>query len=283
MSGLDESDGRFACRVNLGLQFDTFILMTAAQQENLDVLGYAVVENVLDAEMLREVRDRVEELYEAEGENAGSEFRKEEGSRRLANLLDKGVIFQRLVAMLQVLELVRHVLGERFKLSSFNARSANPHSNEAQPLHCDAAALPDPQGFWVCNTIWLLDDFTLENGATRIIPGSQNWRQLPQEALADPIAAHPQEKLLTAPAGSVVVMNTHAWHGGTANRTGHHRRALHAFYCRFDKPQQQYQKRLLRPETQAQLSPELRNLLALDDPLNDELSAREQRASGFLK
>jgi ectoine hydroxylase-related dioxygenase (phytanoyl-CoA dioxygenase family) len=106
---------------------------------------------------------------------------------------------------------------------------------------------------------------------------------LPQEALADPLAPHPEEKLLLAPAGSVVVMNTHAWHGGTANRTGAPRRALHAFYCRSDKPQQQYQKRLLRLETQARLSPELRRLLALDDPKNDELSASGSGASGFLK
>jgi ectoine hydroxylase-related dioxygenase (phytanoyl-CoA dioxygenase family) len=78
-------------------------------------------------------------------------------------------------------------------------------------------------------------------------------------------------------------MNTHAWHGGTANQSSAPRRALHAFYCRFDKPQQQYQKRLLRPETQAQLSPELRALLALDDPLNDKLSSSGSNASGFLK
>jgi len=257
--------------------------MNAQEREALDRLGYVVVEKFFDAAMLEEVRSRVEELYEAEGENAGSEFRKEEGSRRLANLVDKGEIFQRLIAAPRILELVRHVLGERFKLSSFNARSANPYSSEAQPLHCDAAALPDDHGYWVCNTIWLLDDFTPANGATRVVPGSQNWKELPQEALADPVAPHPQEVLLTAPAGSVVVMNTHAWHGGTANRTAHHRRALHAFYCRSDKPQQQYQKRLLRPETQAQLTPDVRQLLALDDPLNDELSSAEQRASGFLK
>jgi ectoine hydroxylase-related dioxygenase (phytanoyl-CoA dioxygenase family) len=257
--------------------------MTAAEGENLNTLGYVVVDKFLNADTLDQVRNRVEALYEAEGENAGSEFRKEPGSRRLANLVDKGEIFQRLIAMPRILELAGHVLGDRFKLSSFNARSANPHSSEAQPLHCDAAALPDDGGFWVCNTIWLLDDFTPENGATRVIPGSHKWGKLPQQELADPVAAHPREVLVTAPAGSVVIMNTHAWHGGTANRTANHRRALHAFYCRFDKPQQQYQKRLLHPETQAQLSPQLRYLLALDDPLNDELSASEQKASGFLK
>lgn len=257
--------------------------MLTTDFETLDRAGYVLVEDVLSPKLLREVRDRVEQLYESEGENAGSEFRKEPGARRLANLVEKGEIFGRLVVMPQILERVRHVLGDHFKLSSFNARSANPFSQEAQPLHCDAAALPDERGFWVCNTIWLLDDFTLENGATRVIPGSQRWGKLPQEVLQNPAAPHVSEVLVLGKAGSVVVMNTHAWHGGTANRTAHHRRALHAFYCRNDKPQQQYQKRLLRSETQARLSPELRKLLALDDALNDQLSSTEQKASGFLK
>ena len=257
--------------------------MTAAELDKLDRFGYVLVEDVLHKEVLETVRNRVEELYDLEGENAGSEFRKEPGARRLANLMDKGEIFQQLIAMPDILELVGHILGPQFKLSSFNARSANPYSAEAQPLHCDAGALPDEKGFWVCNTIWLLDDFTPENGATRVIPGSQNWRKLPQDVLSNPAEPHPDEVLVLGQAGSVVVMNTHAWHGGTANCTAHHRRALHGFYCRNDKPQQQYQKRLLRPETQARLSPELRRLLALDDPMNDQLSSPEQKASGFLK
>jgi ectoine hydroxylase-related dioxygenase (phytanoyl-CoA dioxygenase family) len=257
--------------------------MTAAERAALDTSGYVVLERFLSPALLEQVRTRVEELHEHEGENAGAEFRKEPGSRRLANLVDKGEIFEQLIAMPEILERVGHVLGQNFKLSSFNARSADPHSNEPQPLHCDAGALPDEQGYWVCNTIWLLDDFTSENGATRVVPGSHNWKRLPQEALADPLAPHPEEQLLLAPAGSVVVMNTHAWHGGTANHTAQPRRALHAFYCRSDKPQQQYQKRLLRRETQARLSPELRRLLALDDPRNDELSAAGSGASGFLK
>src|SRR5438270_8798941 len=131
--------------------------MTAAERDNLDTLGYAVLPGILDSDTLAEVRDRVEELYAAEGENAGSEFRKEPGSRRLANLVDKGEIFERLITTPMILELVGHVLGDRFKLSSFNARSTNPYCSEAQPLHCDAGALPDEKGYWVCNTIWLLD------------------------------------------------------------------------------------------------------------------------------
>ncbi len=257
--------------------------MTEQEQRELDGQGYVVLERFLEPDFLRRLRDRTEELYAQEGADAGQEFRREPYARRLANLVDKGDVFETLIAIPRVLQLVGHVLGPKFKLSSLNARSADPFSPEAQPLHCDAGALPDEKGFWVCNTIWLLDDFTAENGPTRIVPGSQLWRQFPQNALSDPAAPHPDEVHVLAPAGSVVVMNTHAWHGGTENRTAQPRRALHAFYCRWDKPQQQYQKKLLRHETQQRLSKNLRELLALDDPLNDELCQQSTGMSGFMK
>ncbi len=258
-------------------------MMDAEQWRRLDELGWVSLPGVMDAAFLEEARDAVEQLWEEEGENAGAEFRKEPGARRLANLVDKGEVFEKVVSHPIVLEAVRRVLGEDFKLSSLNARSTDPMWPEAQPLHCDAGALPDESGYSICNTIWLLDDFTAENGATRIVPGSHRWARLPQEALADTQAAHPDEVLALGCAGDVVVMNTHAWHGGTANRTGRPRRALHAFFTRGDKPQQQYQKKLLRAETQARLSPELRRILALDDPRNDELSSRMTGMSGFLR
>jgi ectoine hydroxylase-related dioxygenase (phytanoyl-CoA dioxygenase family) len=251
--------------------------------QQLDKQGWAALPGVMDDALLHEIRARVEQLWEEEGADAGAEFRTEPGARRLANLMDKGEVFERVVSNPRVLEAVRHVLGEDFKLSSLNARSTDPWSPECQPLHCDAGAVADESGFWVCNTIWLLDDFTPANGATRIVPGSQHRRKLPQQELADPQAPHPEEILVLGEAGTVVAMNTHAWHGGTANRTGQPRRALHAFYTRWDKPQQQYQKALLRPETQARLSPDLRRILALDDPRNDEVSSKITGMSGFLR
>ncbi len=72
--------------------------MTAAEREDLDRQGYVVLQNFLYEQTLDRVRERVEELYALEGENAGSEFRKEPGSRRLANLVDKGEVFQELIA-----------------------------------------------------------------------------------------------------------------------------------------------------------------------------------------
>jgi len=143
--------------------------------------------------------------------------------------------------------------------------------------------LMDGSGFRVCNTIWLLDDFTPENGATRAVPGSHRWMQRPQAVLEDPNATHPEEVLVTGKAGDVVIMNSHTWHGGTTNHTDRPRRALHCLYVRGDVPQQQYQKKLLRPDTQARVAPGVRRILALDDVRNDELCASGVQLSGFMK
>jgi ectoine hydroxylase-related dioxygenase (phytanoyl-CoA dioxygenase family) len=192
-------------------------------------------------------------------------------------------VFRRAILLADVLAYVRQVLGPDIKLSSLNARSADPMSEGGQPLHVDMGGVPDERGYWVCNTVWMLDDFTPDNGATRMIPGSHKWGTRPQDVLADPLATHPDEVLLRGRAGSIAVMNSHLWHGGTANRTTAPRLAMHAFYCRRDKPQQQYQKVLLRPETQASLTADERQILALDDALNDELSANVTVRSGFMK
>jgi hypothetical protein len=255
-------------------------MLTPSQRQCLEEDGYLHLPGLMPPELLSALQRRIAELFAEEGERSGSEFKQEPGARRLANLVNKGRVFEEAILNSRVLDAVGAVLGSRFKLSSLNARSANPHSESDQPLHCDSGAIADELGYSVCNSIWMLDDFTAENGATRMVPGSHHWRKLPQP---DFYAPHPGQQLVLGKAGDVVVMNAHMWHGGTANRTAAPRCAMHVYYTRWDQPQQQYQKRLLGAEVQARLSPEARRILALDDPLNDELSSTGSGKSGFMK
>ena len=255
-------------------------MLTETDRRELDEQGYLIQPGLMDDHLLAALRRRMAELFAEEGAASGSEFKQEPGARRLANLVNKGAVFEQVILTPRILECMAHVLGPRFKLSSLNARSANPHGDAGQPLHVDSAAIADDQGYWVCNSVWMLDDFTPENGATRVVPGSHRWRRLPPAGLVDP---YPGELLVTGKAGTVVVMNSHLWHGGTANRTAAPRLAMHAYYTRWDKPQQQYQKAGLSPRVQAGLSPEARHLLALDDAANDELCATGSGVSGFMK
>ncbi len=232
----------------------------------------------LTPEQVARFNARIEELFAEEGDQSGGEFKNEPGASRLANVVNKGEIFVQVIQMPKVLECVEAVLGPDFKLSSLNVRSANPHNGTAQPLHVDSGELPDIHGNSVCNSVWMLDDFTEFNGALRVVPGSHRWGRKPE-----PGEKPAGEMLVTGKAGTVVVMNAHMWHGGSENFTDHQRRAMHVYYTRGDKPQQQYQKRLLSAEVQAGMSPLGRKILALDDVRNDELSATGSGASGFMK
>jgi ectoine hydroxylase-related dioxygenase (phytanoyl-CoA dioxygenase family) len=168
--------------------------MSLSERERrwLDEDGFLILEDFMGGELLAALRRRVAELFAEEGEQAGREFKPEPGCRRLANLVDKGEVFRRLIALPRLLACIGHVLSPELKLSSLNARSVPPGAG-AQPLHCDMSALADERGYWVCNSVWLLDDFTADNGTLRVVPGSHTWGRLPQQALADPAAEHPQQ------------------------------------------------------------------------------------------
>src|SRR2546426_12429693 len=141
--------------------------MTDDEARKLDTDGYLVVERLMDEYLLEQVRRRVDELFAQEGAQAGAEFKQEPHSRRLANLVDKGEIFEQVIETPQVLECMRHVLGPQFKLSSLNVRSADPNNGWSQPLHADSGAVADDRGYWVCNSGRMLDDFTPDNAAMR--------------------------------------------------------------------------------------------------------------------
>ena len=159
------------------------------QKRQLDEEGYVVLERGMGDDLLHGLRSRILELFDEEGDRAGQEFRTEEHAHRLANLVDKGEVFRRAIALPEVLQLVRQVLGGECKLSSLNARSADPDTDVGQPFHVDMGAIPDEKGYWVCNTVWLLDDFTRDNGPTRMIPGSHKWGTKPQDVLERSVGA----------------------------------------------------------------------------------------------
>ena len=187
----------------------------------------------------------------------------EEGTRRLADLVNKGRAFDRVWSHPVLLAAARHVIGAPFRLSSLNARDALPGKGR-QALHQDTRADCGTPPVTGCNSIWMLDDFTADNGCTRLVPGSHRLGR-PQDLLDDPSAPHPEQELMEGPAGSVAVFNSLTWHGGTLNRTrGAHRRAMHCFFDVRERPQQTDQRAYLRPETAARLTPAMRYLLDVD-------------------
>jgi ectoine hydroxylase-related dioxygenase (phytanoyl-CoA dioxygenase family) len=86
-------------------------MLSEAEKRQLDEKGYLILANLIDRDMLASLRARVEELFVAEGAAAGSEFKLEQNARRLANLVNKGQIFEQAIATPRVLECMERCWG----------------------------------------------------------------------------------------------------------------------------------------------------------------------------
>lgn len=262
--------------------------LSLSEKNFLDQNGYLNLGQLLSDEQVEEVNRKIHDLMYSEGDNAGSELMdsryirhpKEEGADRLADLVNKGKVFDIFYTHPRLLAGIAHVLGESIKLSSLNYRAAKPGMG-LQKLHVDWHEAVQPGAFTVCNSIWLLDNFSKENGATRIVPGTHKSGTLPQDVLPDPLAPHPDEVIINAPAGSVFIFNSHAWHGGTTNHTTKSRRSIHSYFCRSDQPQQVNQSRYIKDETLQRLSPAAVKILGLSDDKVAEAGDSAEKSSSF--
>ena len=235
--------------------------LTGTDRTRLDEDGFLPLPGILDAGQLQVIRCRLAELSAAEEQQAGTEVHQEEGTDRLADLVNKDPVFDVCFTHPKVLAATAHVLGD-FTLSSLNARAALPGHGQ-QRLHADWGVAVEAGNYRVCNSIWLIDDFTQANGPTRVVPGSHRSARLPREVMADPFGPHPAEVKVLGEAGTVVIFNSHLWHGGTRNISGRPRRALHSYFCRRGLKQQLDQRAYVRPETLARLSPAARYILGV--------------------
>ena len=197
-----------------------------ATRERLDRDGYAPLPGMLTEEQLARARTRVAELAAAEGDAAGREVHQEAGTDRLADLVNKDPVFEVCFTDPRLLACIAHVLGD-FKLSSLNSRAALPGAG-LQALH--AGGRPAASGRTRCAT---------RSGCLTISPrrtGRPGWcrartaRRFGPRCGARSARPVPRQVTLTAPAGTVIVFNSHLWHGGTRNNTDRPRRAMHSYF-----------------------------------------------------
>ncbi|KAB7739205.1 phytanoyl-CoA dioxygenase [Parvibaculum sedimenti] len=217
--------------------------------------GYTIVENAIDPDHLVALNAALLRLeYELGIEPARNGF---EGHHtvRIYNLLAHGKAFERIPTHPLVLPIVEGVLDEGCLVSSLSSISIDP-GERAQPIHADDQIMPvaKPHAPFVCNSMWALTDFTEENGATRIIPGSHKRSSSPDYGHEyDSIAAE-------MPKGSVLIWHGSLWHGGGANKSGERRVGIAMNYCAGYIRQQENQQLGLPLEFVRSFEPRLQEL-----------------------
>lgn len=239
-------------------------MLTIAEKNKLDQNGILLLEKVIDFDTTLQLRERSLELA-AEEQKAGKghTYLQNDTAQRVWNLINKGEIFEKVIQHPKMLAAMEYLLGSDCTLSSFTVNILYPGAPDAG-LHIDypLSALPTPRPSFpmVANSVWFLDDFTLENGATSCIPRSH--KRL--EALPESGIEYADKQQVCGPRGSVLIVNGSIWHGSSENRTNSPRVALLGFFCRsILKPQQDHLK-IVSNQVIERATPTLKRLLGLN-------------------
>jgi ectoine hydroxylase-related dioxygenase (phytanoyl-CoA dioxygenase family) len=227
-----------------------------AHLQRIERDGYTIVEHAFEPELavaLLQDLERLEQEYDVEP--AHNSF---EGTNtvRIYNLLVHGPLYEQIPVHPSVLPIVEGVLDKGCLVSSLSSIAIDP-PEIAQPIHADDQLIPIPKPHvpTVCNTMWALTDFTEENGATRIIPGSHLRDRSPEYGTHyDSIAAE-------MPRGSVLVWHGSLWHGGGANRSAFRRVGIAMNYCAGWVRQQENQQLGIPRAVASRFSDRLRTLV----------------------
>lgn len=190
--------------------------------------GACILTDVLDAETLAEVREATYRVARNERRYGWSQSYQygadDHVNQRIWNLPSRDPIFAALAEHPVAIEVVKRTLGWPASLSSMSANITNG-GGASMVIHTDQGYLPGPLDRpWVYNLAWCVDDFTVDNGATLIAPGSHRLAgPLPAEARAAMIPA-------TATAGSLFILDGRLWHTNGLNTNGQSRAGLFTVY-----------------------------------------------------
>jgi len=188
--------------------------------------GYTVLEGVIEEDLVDAIAEDLLRLERDLGIVPADNLFEGLKTVRIYNLLVHGDLYEQIPVHPNVLPVVEQVLDSGLLISSLSSIAIGPDES-AQMLHADdqLIPLPRPHPPIVCNTMWAITDFTDQNGATRLVPGTHLSTDLPD--LGTTYESIPAEMSK----GSVLVWVGSLWHGGGANHTNERRVGIAMNYC----------------------------------------------------
>ncbi|MCG9126736.1 phytanoyl-CoA dioxygenase family protein [Candidatus Poribacteria bacterium] len=239
-------------------------MLNDLEKSHLDEYGYLLLKNMIPTEIVTELRIRSLDIAVSEQASGnGYTYMKDNRAQRVWNLINKGEVFEDAIQHTKMLAAIEYLLGTDCTLSSFTVNILYPGAPDGG-LHIDypLSTLPTPRPNFplVANSVWFLDDFTLENGSTSCVPSSHHRLN----SVPEPGIEYDDEKQICGPAGSVLILNGAVWHGSSENRSDTTRVALLGFFCRsILKPQQDHFK-IVSDDVIDRASPTLKRLLGFN-------------------
>lgn len=213
--------------------------------------GFVIIENLISHEACEAIKTECLGLLAKTGRNAFEGLQ----TQRVYDVLSKTRCTDRLADHPRILGLMDKFFQPGFLLSQSQIINILP-GEEAQGLHTDDSfyQIPRPRQPLGAATVWAIDEFSAENGATVVIPDSHTWGD-------DRIGRREEAVSVVMPKGSVVFFLGTTWHGGGMNRSNAARFAITHQYCEAYMRQQENYLLELSKQTVRDLSPELQALV----------------------
>ncbi len=260
--------------------------LTAAEQaEVVREQGYLVIPDVLSCDEVNDVKALL--APHLSSRLFGRNNFEGELTERVYALVGWDPAFGEVAEHPRVLSIVDEILEPNYLLTANQAINIHP-GESAQPFHNDDGfyRIDRPHDIVSVSTIWALDDFTEENGATEIVPGSHKWADemyvdglADDTRLADKRGADSLSFTMTMPAGSVMIYSGSLWHRGGHNRSDHCRLAIANQYCAPWLRQIENLMLSVPPEKARGLSPRVREMVGYSvlDPFMGHVSGVHPR------
>lgn len=223
--------------------------------KDLDERGFSVIPAVISPEKADEARNVLETLLADEADGVALAAK----TQRVGRIAVKHPIFLELLTHPTIMSLWKRYIGEDIICSSWSGNTVYAGYDNFG-WHSDypywSITPPWPEGNWAVQTIWMLNDLTIENGATAILPGSHKFRRPPDADIKDQWID--EAEIVTGQRGSVVVMHGACWHTARPNQTDETRSVLLGMYMRpCFIPQEDMQEQLATLEDPSQLVQQL--------------------------
>ena len=181
-------------------------------------------------------------------------------SQRIFNLINKDTAFAPLLEHPRVLEIMDRELGRDSVLLDVSVNHVGP-GTDSGGWHVDSPIsqmpAPFPEFTLGIQTVWMLDDFSADNGATHVVRGSHETLQQPPSGRSE----IENEAVLEGPAGSLALWLSQTWHRHGANVTDSPRCGVVVQYGRsWVKPFVDLRSPMTADQA-AELSPRLRYMM----------------------
>ena len=213
--------------------------------------GYAIVEEVIPPERVKQVHDEVVAVQRTHHEEYKAEVAKTrarghrvgvQGVAGLRQVINSTQCFAPYLANERIAGVAEHFFGDFVRISSTGCVVTHPgggrgywHAdwpfNATNSTHVKA---PYPDVMMHLSSIWMLTRFGEDNGGTFVLPGSHRFNNNPATGGMEGVdedAPHPDERQAVGPAGSVLLYDSRLWHAVAPNRSDEARVALIVRYA----------------------------------------------------